>query len=296
MANDSEPEPTRLESAEEILKAIEAKKAKPRSVNATPGKASVPVAMPVSQAAPVADAQRQHPVERPPMALLCVLDDFWKTKLDGEWHRLRAERTSIGRTEADILIGHDLQISRKHAEIVRKQTPLGYSWILRDLESSGGTFVRIRRTLLRNNDEILLGSTRFRLVAPTSTLQPETLARALSGGAETILPNAIPRAQLGSVPNLVEIVHNQPQHSTPLTRTEYTIGTITGSKVISRPEDPFLDGEHAKLTRGADGNWRVENLDSLNGLWFRIKEMPLSSEECYFRIGEQIFLFRDLRS
>ena len=59
-----------------------------------------------------------RPTQRPPLALLIALDDG---KGDGEVVRLRTDRFVIGRTEGDLLIPHDQQISGRHVEITRQR-------------------------------------------------------------------------------------------------------------------------------------------------------------------------------
>ena len=58
-----------------------------------------------------------RPVLRPPMAMLCLLDDG---REDGEWIRLRKDVTTIGRTEGDIVVPHDTAMSGRHAAIQRE--------------------------------------------------------------------------------------------------------------------------------------------------------------------------------
>ena len=96
-------EMTYLESDEEIQQALRARqtgKAKPDQAPA---------------AAVDEGVRRERPQDRPPLALLCVLDDG---KADGEWHRLRADRCVIGRTEGDIRIAHDAKMSSRDRKSV----------------------------------------------------------------------------------------------------------------------------------------------------------------------------------
>src|SRR4051794_9083594 len=146
MAQQQEPEPTRLESAAEIIKALEARKAR-RQQPAPPPAAGTPTTpyFPV-----VPEPKRERPVQRPPLGLLCIVDDGTQ---EGEWLRLRGERTVIGRSDGDVLIPHDVQMSGRHAEIVREMTAKGWRWLLRDLGSTNGTFVRIGMTVLRQDNE-----------------------------------------------------------------------------------------------------------------------------------------------
>src|SRR5262245_8973242 len=95
-------EATYLESDEEINQALEALKAR-RKGKPKPGHAPAPTA---AERAEVLDdaVPAERPRDRPPMALLCILDDG---KADGEWVRLRGDRCLIGRTEGDVRIPHD---------------------------------------------------------------------------------------------------------------------------------------------------------------------------------------------
>src|SRR6185437_9364261 len=90
---------------------------------------------PPSDATPLASASPYRPTQRPPLALLTVLDDG---KTDGEVVRLRTDRFVIGRTEGDLLIPHDQQISARHLEITRQRVNEKYRWVVTDLQSSNG--------------------------------------------------------------------------------------------------------------------------------------------------------------
>ena len=119
--------------------------------------------------APVKKVQPFQPIRRPSMALVCVIDDGRDT---GEWFRIRASRTVIGRSGADIVIPHDESVSSQHLELVRTGALGNERWQLRDLKSTNGAFVRVSTATLKDNQEILLGSHRFRFsFAPTSSVQ-----------------------------------------------------------------------------------------------------------------------------
>src|SRR5262249_1478703 len=92
-------EATRLESVDEIRQAVR---------NRRPSAADKPAAD---------DTHAYRPMRRPPLALLCILDDG---KEEGEWLRLRADHVIIGRSEGDITIPHDSMISGRHAELSRR--------------------------------------------------------------------------------------------------------------------------------------------------------------------------------
>ena len=140
-------------------------------------------------------------------------------------------------------------------------------WTLVDLQSSSGTFVRIGAAPLRPNNEIIVGSGRYRFEA---------------GAA----------ASRSAVPSLVEVSPAGPVKRIALTQPEYWLGRDAKLCAIARPDDAFVNARHARLFRDGQGQWHIENNKSLNGLWLRITEpMPLNNA-CQFRMGEQRFLFR----
>jgi hypothetical protein len=276
----SPPEGTRLESDDEIRQAIQARRARLTAPVVPPGgQAKAPIAAPVE-----VEAQAEQPVLRPPVALLCVLDDG---KADGEWVRLRADRTVIGRNEGDVRIPHDGAVSGQHGELVRHRVTTGFRWFLNDLKSTNGTFVRIGSTLLRHENEVLIGAGRYRFEAATAAVTtappgtPPQTTQAWSGAPVHSL-----------VPSLVEMGPAGPLRRINLTLPEYWIGRDAKICPITRPDDVLVNARHARVYRDAKGQWHIENNKSLNGLWLRIVEpMPLGGA-CQFRMGEQRFLFR----
>ncbi len=277
-------EGTRLESDEEIRQALQARRDRlaaqaKKGQAAAPGKA--PVAVPVE-----VEAQAERPVLRPPGALLCVLDDG---RTDGEWVRLRADVTIIGRTDGHVRLPHDGLVSSRHAEVIRQRGPNGFRWALTDLQSTNGTFVRVGSILLRNDSEFILGSGRFRFEAGPP---PAPAADPPGAPPQSTQPwaGAVPDRSL--VPSLVELSPAGPVNRFALTLPEYWIGRDARTCAIARPDDVLVNARHARLYRDPKGQWRIENNKSLNGLWLRVVEpMPLASG-CQFRVGEQRFIFR----
>src|SRR5262249_61662481 len=98
-----------------------------------------------------------RPVRRPPMALLCIMDDG---RDDGEWIRIRTPNFVIGRTEGDLVIPHDSMMSSRHTAISRVQEKDRYRWYLNDLQSTNGTYLKIASTILKHGQELLIGSRR----------------------------------------------------------------------------------------------------------------------------------------
>jgi hypothetical protein len=142
---------TRLESVDEIRQAVGLLRTRQEQQVAT------------------GDTTPFRPQRRPPIALLCIFDD---QDQDGEWVRLRGDTAIIGRTEGDITIPHDNMMSSRHAELARRVEGGRTRWHLTDLQSTNGTFVRVASALLKHNQELLLGSCRFRFQAPAIGAEP----------------------------------------------------------------------------------------------------------------------------
>ncbi len=269
-------EETRMETDEEIRAAIQARRARQQKPAGAKGAAAPALA---------ADKVRlERPTQRPPVATLCIVDDG---KLDGEIVRLRADRTVLGRSEGDIRIPHDPAISGRHAEIVRLLAPTGgYGWLLVDLHTTNGTFVRVGNTLLRDGSELIIGHGRYRFVAANPAAASPAPPEDLGGGTRPWAPAPLQ----GLVATLVETATGQRY---PLTLPEYWIGGDPAQCAIVRPGDKLANARHARLFRDGGGQWHIENHQSLNGLWFRITQIPLG-KLCQFRLGEQRFVFRRL--
>jgi pSer/pThr/pTyr-binding forkhead associated (FHA) protein len=284
----AEAEGTRLESDEEIREAIRARAAQRK------GKAPAAPPVPVGKAVPVAvavepepepDTPHERPQQRPPMALLCILDDG---KQDGEFVRLRGDRCLLGRADGDVRIPHDLMMSGRHAEIVRQKTKEGgHRWVLVDLESTNGSWVRVGRTILHDQAEILIGRGQYRFEAGSA----ETAAAPVTSTETTRA--YVPGAAGALLPSLVEVTPAGPGPRYPLTQAEYWVGRDPRACAIARPDDPVVSPRHARLYRDPRGQWYAENNKSVNGLWLRVDEIPLGAT-CQFRMGEQRFLFRVL--
>lgn len=280
-------EATYLESDEEIRQALKERRArqaaKPAPAQVPQGK--LPAATP--QPPPPVEATPEKPRQRPSMGLLCICDDG---KQDGEWVRLRGDRYVIGRADGDIRIPHDGRMSGRHAELVRQEIQPGcWRWLLVDLRSTNGTFVRIGKTNLREGMEFLLGAGHYRFEAPAATIAYAGPSAAGFHDA-TLPPGSQPLQAAG--PSLVELVQGKPTQRFNLSLPEIWLGRDPQTCNIARRDDLFASPRHARLFRDARGQWFIENQKSLNGLWLRIKEdMPLDGN-CQFRLGEQVFLFR----
>ena len=244
----------------------------------TPGPLIAPVVVPPPSSRP---AVPFGPSTRAPLAILTVCDDGQN---EGETIRLRSERFVVGRSVGNLKLPFDGLISGKHFEITRQRHAGKWRWIVTDLQSTNGLFVRITRSLLGTRAEFLVGKGRYRFETPQDS-DPETIDR-LPDPAQT---KGWEGGSL-SQPTLTEMVGGDIANRWLLNRHEYWIGSDPAC-AICRTGDPFVEGRHARLRRDESGRWLVEQERSLNGLWLRIPQFLVGST-CQFQAGEQRFRLR----
>jgi pSer/pThr/pTyr-binding forkhead associated (FHA) protein len=270
---------TLLETDDDIRRALHAQQpAQPAARKTAPPPAPEP-----EQPAQRAGARSYRPTQRPPIALLTVLDDG---KADGEVVRLRTDRFLIGRSEGDLLIPNDQQISARHLEITRLRVGDKYRWVVTDLQSANGLFIRVSRTVLSDKTEFLAGMGRYRFEAPSGSL-PETVDHL---PPETFPEGTRPPGNEGAVPlqpSLVELVGGKVTARLPLVKAEYWIGSDPAC-ALCRAGDPFIEPRHVRLYREANGAWHAQNNKTANGLWLKVPQITVA-DSCSFQIGEQRF-------
>lgn len=87
----------------------------------------------------------------------------------GARHPLDRPRVILGRADDNDIVVDDSYASRAHAEVARE----GHHFVVRDLDSTNGTFVNGRRLtaphVLSHSDEIRIGSARFTFIDPDVT-------------------------------------------------------------------------------------------------------------------------------
>jgi pSer/pThr/pTyr-binding forkhead associated (FHA) protein len=220
--------------------------------------------------------------------MLCVLDDG---REDGEWVRLRGDRVIIGRADGDVVIPHDTMISARHAELTRHHEQGRYRWHLTDLNSTNGTYVRVTTAILKHQQELLMGSRRYRFdAAPqgaallAETGEPGTGTRTETRGWQAVAPADV-------VPSLVELTPHGEGQRHFLTKNDNWVGRNPATSAVVPANDPLISPQHARIYKDAKGRWLVENTKSVNGTWLRIERMALDAA-CQFQLGEQRFLLR----
>ncbi len=76
------------------------------------------------------------------------------------------ETVPLGRTGGDLQLRHDEHISTWHIEIPRQLVAGQNRWMVADLQSRNGLFLRVCRTALIDKSEFLIGNGRNRYEEP----------------------------------------------------------------------------------------------------------------------------------
>lgn len=226
-----------------------------------------------------------RPIQRPPLALVCLFDDGEET---GEWFRVRAAKTVIGRSAGEISIPHDGAVSAKHAELRRELIDGEYRWFFQDLGSTNGTFARVAEFTLSHNQELLLGCRRFRFDSA-----PRFIAEDAVGGAmATRMLGPSPHARQNAKPALIERLLEAEGERIELPEEGGWIGSDPQQSAIVL-RDPFLDPRHARIFLDPKGQWRIEDNHSRNGVWVGVDQIQVW-DIAEFMVGEQRILVKIL--
>lgn len=236
-----------------------------------------------------AAALPMRPSNRPPMAVLCALDDG--CSCEGETWRIRKPQFVIGRSNADALIPHDRDISAQHAEIGYRWRDGCYRWHLADLDSTNGTFIRVSRIALRSGTQFTIGSRRFQFL---DVGQPTGRADMGDPTNSTLLHTRNYRSpannlRLQNTARFVEIDAGESARSYALSEEGGYIGSDADRCTVRIDNDPFVDPVHARVFRDSQNRYVIEDNGSLNGLWLRIHSAVYLSGLSRFQLGEQRF-------
>jgi pSer/pThr/pTyr-binding forkhead associated (FHA) protein len=215
--------------------------------------AAKPAAVPPTPLAGNGDSRDEQteswlPSLRPPVPILWILDDGQQT---GEAVRVRKTPWIIGRSQGDVRIVHDDLMSDPHAGVVWRQP----SFVVQDLKSASGVFVRVVRALLTAGQEIRVGRGCYRFEDP---------------GQLVAVDRAAVREPLRWVGK------------------DAWVGRDPGAGGVLLADDPTLNARHARLVQAPSGCWYILDNHSRNGIWLRMPEIAVDSV-MEFLLGEQRF-------
>jgi hypothetical protein len=270
-----------IETDEDIRQALLSDwKGQPPGGAIEPRTAAVPTPLAGRPASPY------RPTLRPPVPILVVCDDG---RPDGEVIRIRDQRFVIGRTEGDLRFPLDGRMSARHVEITHQLVGGLHRWVVTDLQSSHGMFVRVSKTTLADQAEFLVGNGRYRFEAnrdqadaTADHVDHEPRSSATRGWDEGPAPLRHPA--------LTELLGREIGNRVLLVKGEYWIGSDPACP-ICRPDDPFCAPRHVRLHQRSRGDWHAEHNKTENGLWLRMAQIAAESL-IHFQIGEQRFKLR----
>lgn len=234
------------------------------------------------------DVRPFRPLYRPPMLLVCLLDD---DGADGEWIRVRGDRFVIGRTEGDYQVSHEAGMSSAHLELMREFKDGEHFWHVRDLDTTNGTFALVDNARLRNHQQLLVGSRRYRFDAASQGSGSVSSQEPPTGRGATQAWHVI--ASAASRPKLVHLTRESGEDGEeyPLDTDEQWIGTDGRLCQLAIQDDPFLDPRHAKIFQERRERWRIEDGGSTNGTWVSIRRLRIETS-ARLQVGEQRFELR----
>ncbi len=195
---------------------------------------------------------------------------------DGTTFYIPSGEHIIGRTEGQIRSEQpDPFLSPAHAKFAFD----GEQLVIHDLESQNGVFIRIKEEMYLNpGDVFMLGKQVFRLIESQDYNEP---APEEDGTYFYFTPH-MPSKFL-----LVRLL--QGGIDGDIYRAEENVLTIgREGNAVDFPSDPFISGNHARIEFTADG-FKLTDLNSRNGTFFRIKERRALYHGDFVYIGQQLF-------
>lgn len=198
---------------------------------------------------------------------------------EGGVYPVEGERTDIGSREGDIVLRDDPYLAPRHARIEQR----GDTFVLLDLGSANGIYVRIRDPLaLNDGDMILIGQQVLRF--ETASEAERQLGPAMQHGVMVFgTPEAPRMARLTqyTTEGLGRDVYY-------LYRDETVMGREMADIVFS--DDPFLSRRHAAVAMD-QGRFTLRDLGSSNGTSLRCRREQTLQQGDQFRVGRHLFRF-----
>ena len=251
----------------------------------------VPTSLPAPAAAPAFSVAPHAPAMAPVTApaqrhdsgtgLRAQVVVILRDGTEGGVYPIEGERTDIGSREGDIVLKDDPYLSPRHARIERR----GDTFVLLDLGSTNGIYVRLREpTLLVDGDMILIGQQVLRFEVPSEAEQK--VGPAIQHGVVVFGTPEQPR--------LARLV----QYTTEglardvyyLSRDETVMGREQADLVFG--DDPFLSRRHAAISaQRAERRFVLRDLGSSNGSSLRCRAERVLSHGDQFRLGRHLFRF-----
>jgi pSer/pThr/pTyr-binding forkhead associated (FHA) protein len=184
----------------------------------------------------------------------------------------------IAGQKGEIALTDDPLVAAQHVRF----TQLGDGVYVEDLGSPPGVYLWVREShRLKDGDMFQIGGQRLRFVvnadssSPTKNLPLDRTAVFTAGSAG--LPQTAALLKLNSEDEETE--HYE------LRAAETTLGRSKGTYTF--PDDPYLSSMHARIRRN-DNQYVLEDLNSTNGTFARIRKRALARDGDTLMIGKQL--------
>jgi pSer/pThr/pTyr-binding forkhead associated (FHA) protein len=225
--------------------------------------------------APPGSHRQIQPVR--PARLVTLLKDG----SEGQSVDLGAEDADVGSAEGSIAFPDDPYLSPRHARIAFRQG----TYVLRDLDSVNGVYVRLREDAeLVDGDTLLVGQQvlRFEVLRDGELPLGPGFVRGVMVFGTPETPRFARLVQY-TTEGLGRDVHY-------LFRDETVLGRENGDIVFT--DDPFLSRRHAAIRVDlASRSFSVRDLGSSNGTALRLRGEHVLRDGDQFRIGRHLFRF-----
>jgi len=203
---------------------------------------------------------------------------------EGEAYPLDPGTTQLGREHGAIRFPNDAFVSPTHARLtVRADGTLHVV----DLDSRNGVFVRLGSVeAVYPGDMFLLGHHLLRLDNAPSVSDPGAGADGVRGFGTPLEP-AWGRLTLLAVGGVASDHYD-------LRGGQIVFGRESGDVLF--PRDPYLSRQHARLRmelRSGNMSVMIEDLDSANGTYLRMRGEAVLRRGDMFRVGDQILRVRE---
>jgi pSer/pThr/pTyr-binding forkhead associated (FHA) protein len=194
---------------------------------------------------------------------------------------LEAPQTDLGSRDADIVLADDPYMAPRHARIERR----GDAFILRDLATMNGIYIRLREPVdLVNGDMFLIGQQvlRFEVLPEAERRVGPAKQHGVMVFGTPELPRLARVAQLTTEGLERDIYY--------LYRDETVFGREQADIVFA--EDPFLSRRHAAIVMDRDHmRFTLRDLGSSNGSALRCRSERALRHGDQFRLGRHLFRF-----
>jgi len=203
---------------------------------------------------------------------------FTEVKPDGSIGKTThlIKETTIGRENCDVTYQSDALLSPRHASLVVREGKL----FLNDLKSRNGTFTKQRQdSELQPGDVFLIGRELFRFTT-------QSMDEGSPEGTQVMM--GAPKLQKGPVTAKLERIQlsGEVVEVFNLEKPETTLGRSKGDLIFKN--DPYMSGTHARVV-AQPGRFILQDLNSRNGVYRRIRAETELKDGDEFFLGEQLF-------